>query len=193
MKQVIGLCGLLLLAAAQCALAAETAGAKITYDGTRSVVLAKSDDGWTLDAPGQKWSLTTAKDGTMSLRRGETLVASGKQAKAELDLTSPAGRFLKLQLAAEKTHIWLDAEAKPIECKLKEGQIRVSLDGKELGRVKYYADTKKAKAKSAADQEVAVMRDARGPTAALAPFLMGAEVPDEKRMALVLLLFALDR
>jgi hypothetical protein len=165
----------------------------ITYGGAKSAVIVKSGDQWTITAEGQRLSLSLTADGTMQLRRGDTLVASGKRNKTALDLTASTGSYLKLELSAAKTRIWLNSDAKAIECRLKEGQIRVSQADKELGRVKYYSDTKKAKAKTPSDEEVALLRDATGPGAFLMPFLLDGTVPSEKRMVLVLVLCALDR
>lgn len=193
MKHAILLAPFLFFAAVGSGSGADDLALRITFDGTKAAVLTHRGEQWKLQADGLGLSLTKAADGTVTLRRGETSVASGRRSGSELLLQATEGRFLKLELKADKTQVWLTSQGEPFEFKAKSDEVKVRQGKTELGKVKFYPDTGKLKAKNAAEEEVALVRGSTKATAALGAFLLPGEIPLEQKLLVFLLLVAVDR
>lgn len=104
--------------------------------------------------------------------------------------------FTEVKFHPEKIKVHVREGEVPWEIKYKKDKIEVVRDGKEYGKVKFYPESGKLKAKARAkdqsESEVAVLRKADGLTGALAPFLMEG-LDEAARNLLVTLLFALNR
>ena len=165
---------------------------RISCGGAKAVVVTRDGNQWKLAAGGKLLSLIQEDSGRLVLRQGNVQIAGGNRRGDRLELQAAEATYLKFELKAEKTLVWFDAEAAPIEFKAKGDEIKVRQGKVELGKVKYYAKTRKVKAKKA-DSEIAVLAGPNKATAAAGAFLVPAEIPEEKRFFTLLVLLALGR
>jgi len=163
-------------------------------NGKAFVGTASGSDAWTMTVEGQTYSLSRQADGTLSFTQGSTRIASGKLSGDTLVMNGAEKPFLTVKIGAEKIRFSLVAgDPDPLLFKFKDDKIKVGRDTFEIGKVKFYADTRKLKAKTEAEVEVAVARDCERLSAVLAPFLLEKELPLEQRVFLALLMMSLGR
>ena len=166
---------------------------RVSYDGSKSAVVTWDGDLWRLQAEGQRLSLTRAADGAITLRKNDAVVATSKPSGGELVLQGAETRVLKFEFKADKIQVWSSPDGDPVEFKAKDGEFKVRQGKTELGKIKFYPDTGKIKAKNVADEEVAVCRGRTQAKAACGAFLLPADTPADQKLLAFLVLVALDR
>jgi len=163
----------------------------LTYAMTHATeAVQKTDDMWEAVEGGATFAVK--RDGAeIVFTVGGVTKASGELEGGKLKLRdADKGLYFEIKLSADKIKVALEPDGVPWELKAKGDKFKVVRDEEELGKVKFYPDTRKLKVKNAAEEEVAVARDAWGLTAAAGVFLMdGLDV--EKRNAILLTLLLL--
>jgi hypothetical protein len=158
-----------------------------------SIKIKKMGEGrWTARIDDQKYSLQTHGQGKYEYKWPDGQL-DGKLASDKFKLKKGAEDFLEVKFTADKIKIQLPDTPDQWELKYKDGRIKIEKADVEMGKVQYYPDNGKIKAKDAAGTEVAEMKDSGRLRAVVAPFLMGEAVPMEQRIFLVLLFFSLDK
>ncbi len=147
---------------------------------------------WTCRADGNRL-VVEVTGGDVKLLRDGRRVAAGKVDGARLEVTGADGAAVfSFKFYPDKTKVFLPGRTDPIEFKRKEDKVKVVVKGEEVGKVKYYGDTGKLKAKNAAGEVVAQTRDMGRLSAALAPFVV-ADLNEDLRIQLCLVLLALGK
>ena len=161
--------------------------------GETQVKIKKMGEGrWTARIDDNKYVLQTKGKGKYEYKWPDGQL-DGKLTPDKFKLKKGEEDFLEVKFTDEKIKIKLPNSSNDWELKYKDNRFKVEEDNVEVGKVQYYPDTGKLKAKDNADNQVAEMKDAGRLRAAVAPFLMGEAVPMEQRLFLVLLFFSLDK
>ena len=147
-------------------------------DGKLKITYGQNETEMELKQNGTEWTATEGADvfvidykngKEFSLTKNGKALASGTLATGKLALTGDSF-FLELKFKEEKIKVFSSSGAMPYEIKMKEDKVKVVWSELEYGKVKFYADTQKLKAKDKDDTEVAVMKDAGKLRSALAAF-----------------------
>jgi hypothetical protein len=174
----------------------DEAGAAASYkiedgsDHDLAKIKKVNDRRWTITLNGSKYALEKTDDYEFKRPDGKKLKAKLKDDK--LKLKDGEDTLLEMKFQAEKIKIEPKGGA-VYEFKFKDEKIKVVRDDKELGQVKHYPETGKTKAKSETKDETAQTKDFSRLSAALCPFLMGSDVPEEQKAFLVLVLMAMGK
>jgi len=153
------------------------------------VLISKNDQGaWTWQAGAEIYTLVMEKAGLVFKRR-ETLLATGRIKGEDVTLTTASGdTFLDLKCRADKIKVVLNASSSPWEIKFKVNKVKIVHSGTEYGKVKYYGETGKIKAKDPQGDAVAEMKGLSALSAAPGVFLIEPLTQDQAVfMALYLL------
>jgi hypothetical protein len=144
-------------------------------DGKTYLLRTEAGNRYLFSPPGERPVDGMLKDGKMKMMRGGAIFMEVKLGPEKIKV-NPTGR-----------------EADTWSFKLKGEKIKVSRLDIEMGKVKYYPESGKLKAKDSNGLEAAASKDIGRLSASLAPFLMGEPVTREQRIFLVLLCFAIGR
>ncbi|MBF0497430.1 MAG: hypothetical protein HQK58_12780 [Deltaproteobacteria bacterium] len=174
--------------------AAAAAGQIVSYGPGKHLALDKDREGWQAIAEGQAYTLRVDAQGAMTFLKNGRAVANGKLRGSMAKLSAAGSSYGQLKLKADKIKIALaDDGFYGWTLKYKTDKIKVLKNRKKVGKVVFYPNTGKLKAKDVKNQEVAVMAGSSRISGILAPFLMGNEVNMDRRVCLVLMLLALNR
>ena len=174
--------------------AAEPAKATIEITGKKTIKAVKSGKAWTAVVDGKQLSATPGGKGGFTLKSGAAIVAAGKTKEDKLKFRTKNGAFyMSLKFKTDKIKIGLkEDDPAPWEIKFYPDKTKVKRSEKELGKINYYPENKKLKAKNAAGATVAECKDLKKKSAALAPFLMDG-LDSQKKAFLALILLAMDK
>ncbi|MBF0510134.1 MAG: hypothetical protein HQK57_14565 [Deltaproteobacteria bacterium] len=173
---------------------AAAAGQIVTYGPGKHLAIDKDREGWQAIAEGQAYTLRVDAQGAITFLKNGRAVANGKMRGSTVKLSAAGAPYGQLKLKADKIKIALaDDGFYGWTLKYKTDKIKVLKDRKKVGKVAFYPNTGKLKAKDVKNQEVAVLTGAGRLSGILAPFLMGNEVNMDRRVCLVLLFLALNR
>ncbi|MBF0551830.1 MAG: hypothetical protein HQK60_15010 [Deltaproteobacteria bacterium] len=173
---------------------AAAAGQIITYGPGKQLAIDKDREGWQAIAEGQAYTLRVDAQGAITFLKNGRAVANGKLRGSTVKLSAAGSSYGQLKLKADKIKIALtDDGFYGWTLKYKTEKIKVLKDKKKVGKIAFYSNTGKLKAKNVKNQEVAVLTGAGRLSGILAPFLMGNEVNLDRRVCLVLVLSALNR
>ena len=167
----------------------------ITYgSGSGTLKVARTVEGnWTAAEGSKTYGVIFGNDTEIDFVENGQTVARGQLKAGKLKMAGEDGRpYLELKLRHDKIKTTFADEGQPWEIKIRADKIKVVRDDKEFGKVKYYRDTGKLKAKGSDDKVAAEVRQLGRLSAALAPFL----VPDlgkGPRNFVTLILLALER
>ena len=186
--------GILCIAAlAATAVAGELPKYKIEAGGSVIVVSQQGGKKWSASEGGTTHTVAIGDDNSVTFSEGAKELAKGAIRGDKLVMTLEGNkRAMELRIRDDKIKVALAEGGDPWEIKFREDKIKLVRSEKELGKVKYYADTGKLKAKDANEKTVAEVRGvgrlAAGPVAFLIPDLDAG-----RRNFILLLLFALGR
>ncbi len=188
MRRILGVLGFLLVVASASGSAGELA-CTIAYDGGHEVVVSQEGNTFSATEAGSTVSVTVAKDGTVTCKKGSTILATGKRGADKIELMGPSGRFFMwVRFRADKTKLSFQVEeAEPYSFKVREDKIKVGKGETVLGKVKYYPDNGKVKVKDVNEAEVAVSRDLGRLSAAPGVLLLPGLARNQRDVALLLL------
>ena len=147
---------------------------------------------WTARIDDRKYSLQGDGQGKYEFKWPDGKL-DGKLASSKFKLKNGDEDFLEVKFSGDKIKIRLPDSQNDWSIKSKDGKLKVFEGEIEIGKVQYYPETGKLKAKDNAGIEVAEMKEAGWERAVLAPFLMGGAVPLEQRLFLVLLFFSQEK
>nr|WP_321400764.1 hypothetical protein [uncultured Desulfobacter sp.] len=155
--------------------------------------ISKNDQGaWTWQAGAEMYTLAMEKAGLV-FKRGQTILATGRIKGEEVTLTSASGdTFLDLKCRADKIKVVLNAASPPWEIKFKGDKVKIVHSDREYGKVKFYSETGKTKAKDSQGNAVAEMKGRRELSAAPGVFLIEPLTQDQA-VFLALYLLSADR
>ena len=140
---------------------------------------------WTATLGDRKYSLEKSDKYKFALPDGTEYKARRNGDK--LKLKNGEDTLLEMKFYDEKVKV-IPAGGKTYEFKYKDQRIKVTLDDRELGKVKFYPDTGKLKAKDADDKEVAVLKGYGKVNPALAPLLI-PDLNEDLKVFLMLYFF----
>jgi major membrane immunogen (membrane-anchored lipoprotein) len=141
---------------------------------------------WTATLGDRKYSLEKSDKYKFALPDGTEYKARRDDDK--LKLKNGEDTLLEMKFYDDKVKV-IPAGGKTYEFKFKEDQrVKVTLDDREIGKVKYYSDSGKLKAKDADDKEVAVLKGYNKINPALAPLLV-PDLSEELKVFLMLYFF----
>jgi len=164
---------------------------KIELGGGRTILEVTSDDStaWSCSMGGEQLSVSV-DDGKYSLKKGTNTVASGTLDGGKLTLEDESGgTYLKLKFKVDKIKIWLGADTTLWELKRKENKYKVRVGDTRYGKVKYYPDNGKTKAKDTSESVVAESKAFENLSPALGAFLI-KEADNERATFLAMVLMA---
>ena len=197
MKQkslIVGAVVLFMLICAGPALAAEKAY-KIKYgpDEDKIKVKQQSQTRWTLTIDDQKYSLDTEKEGKYEFKKPDGTKYKAKVKGDKVKLSAGETELLSVKFYPNKTKIKAGDGANIWQFKSKGDKIKVYGNDQQLGKVKFYPDKDKLKAKDQEEKEIASLKDLGRLSAVMAPFLMEKDMPQDQRVFLILLFFAMEK
>ncbi len=164
----------------------------LTYNGVTGTILAAQGH-WQLLAAGTRYGLVRSGD-WLTCRKGDTDLARGRPGPDGVTFASETGPFLKIRLKPDKVKVYkTDDDPAPIAFKVKPEKIKVVQGEEVLGKVKYYPDTGKMKAKDAAGNEVVLVQGMDRLSSVPAPYLAGERLTDAQRSCLALYLMSVGR
>lgn len=152
--------------------------------------ISRSEDGrWAYRCGTEAYGLETDNAGSLVFTKNRRTLASGRFKGEKITLTAETGDwFLSLKLTPGKIKFFPDTSASPLEFKIKPEKVKVVYGGVDFGKVKYYPDTGKLKAKDNMGNTVAEMRGLDKLNAAPGAFLVESFSRDQSVfMALFLL------
>lgn len=162
-------------------------------NGATNFEITHTESGeWTCNVDGNDL-VVKRSDNAYELYRWGGRFATGEMNAGKLNLYE-SGDFalFSLKLSDEKIKLCIGNSIESIEFKIKPDKIKVVEKGAEVGKVKFYADTGKCKAKNAREETVAESNDFETCSVALAPFVV-QDIDKEIRLFSVLILLALDQ
>nr|WP_319490496.1 hypothetical protein [uncultured Desulfobacter sp.] len=142
--------------------------------------ISKDEDGaWTWQAGAEMYTLAMEKAGLV-FKRGQTILATGRIKGEDVTLTTASGgTFLGLKCRADKIKVVLNASSPPWEIKFKGNKVKIVHSGTEYGKVKFYSETGKIKAKDSQGNAVAEMKELSALSAAPGVFLIEPLTQDQ--------------
>jgi hypothetical protein len=171
---------------------------KIVFNGA-TVTVKKSGSRWEMTDGGKTYTVEETGNSTYKFLENGDQVATGafKEADKFKFKTSDGKLYMKLKFknedGANKIKISLeDTELEPWSLKFKEDKVKVMKGDTELGKVKFYPEDNKLKAKDASEKEVAQTKDLTRLSAALGPYLI-SELDPAHRNCLILILLAMGK
>ena len=172
------------------------AGTSVTIsldNGARSIEVHETSPGlWTCRIGDITWSVQR-QGPNIAVRRDDTTVGTGTLEAGKLKVRAKDGALLfALTVRDDKVKLVVQGSATPYEFKYKENKIKVVYRDEAVGKVKFYPESGKLKAKGPDDQVVAVSRDLGRLSASLGPFLVPG-LDDATRVPVVLTLLALGK
>ena len=182
-----------LLTATVSATNAAPAKLKIEIDGGKSTlsVTQEGPSAWACTVDSVTFKVKVDGDNVLC-HRDTSLVAQGSIRDGKIAISTPDDAFFaETKLKADKTKVRFSKDGATWEFKVKGDKLKVRTGDKKYGKVKFYPETGKTKAKDAQGRTVAACRGMGRPSAALGVFLIPDLTPP-KRDFLVLLLLALD-
>ncbi|MGA1871503.1 MAG: hypothetical protein ACMUJM_23495 [bacterium] len=149
-------------------------------NGLSTLTLQQVEEGtWTGTEKGRSFTVSLTKDGKVTYfsgnegKGGKEMIAQGVMNSGKLRMTQSDGAFYAyIQCRAEKIKIELSEGAEPFEMKISDEKIKVRQHDKVYGKIKYYPDTDKTKAKDEKGIEVAYSKSFSHTTAVLGAFLL---------------------
>lgn len=174
----------------------EIASYKIKFaDGSELKIKHKSAEKWKAKTDSGSWSVKV-KDGGAKyklIKGDDAVVAEAKLKDGKLKFKDASGNlYFKVKIKDDKLKVYLEEEGVPWEIKFKEDKVKVVKEEAEHGKVKYYPDNGKLKAKDKDGNEVASMKEFGKLSGGLAPFLMSG-LNREQQTYLALLVFAMGK
>ena len=163
----------------------------LTLSSGVDALISKNEQGaWTWQVGAEMYTLAMEKAGLV-FERGETILATGRIKGEEVTLTTASGgTFLGLKCRADKIKVMLNAASPPWEIKFKGDKVKIVRSDTEYGKVKYYAETGKTKAKDPQGNAVAEMNGLRALSAAPGVFLIAPLTQDQAVFLVLYLLSA---
>lgn len=153
--------------------------------------ISRSEDGsWAYRCGKEEaYDLEMDNAGSLVFKKNRRILASGRFKGEKITLTAETGGwFLSLKVKPGKIKVFPDTSSSPFEFKVKPGKVKVVYGGVDYGKVKYYPDTGKLKAKDSMGNTVAEMRGLYTLNAAPGAFLVESFSRDQSVfMALFLL------
>lgn len=142
--------------------------------------ISKSEDGaWTWQGGAEIYTLVMENAGLV-FKHGQTTLATGRIKGENVALTTESGdAFLDLKCRADKIKVVLNASFQPWEIKFKGDKVKVVHGDTEYGKVKYYGETGKIKAKDPQGNAVAEIKGLRALSAAPGVFLIEPLTQDQ--------------
>ena len=167
---------------------------KIVYGSDETLVEVKQKDTeWTAVEGADVFTVDAKNGKNFTFSKNGKSLATGTLAAGKLPLKTSEGTFfLNLKFKEEKVKVFPSDGAVSFDIKMKENKVKVKWGDIEYGKVKFYPDNQKMKAKDKDGKEIAVMKHAVKLQSALAAFLI-KDLNQDQRMALLLILFAMDR
>lgn len=145
---------------------------------------------WQFNQGAETYALEKDTKGALVFKKGYQTLASGRFKGEKLDMTTGSGdAFLNLKVTADKIKFSEPGSSTPWELKIKSDKIKLVYGDVEYGKVKYYPETGKIKAKDRMGKTVAEIRDHSGLTAAPGAFL-AENFPKDKAVFLALFLIS---
>ncbi|MBU1171361.1 MAG: hypothetical protein KKD44_17520 [Proteobacteria bacterium] len=152
-----------------------------------------SDGGWEYRQGGEIYGLEKDQAGVLVFNKGYQMIATGRFKGDKLDMATGTGDgFLFVKVTADKIKFGASSTTMSWEFKIKPDKIKIVYGSMEYGKVKYYPDTGKIKAKDKSDKTVAEIKDSKGLTAAPGAFLVD-DFSQDKAVFLCLLVLSLGK
>ena len=170
----------------------------IVFNGA-TLTVKHSGSRWEMTDGGKTYAVEDTGNGTYKFFEGGNQIAAGAFKEADkFKFKGGDGKlYLKLKFknedGADKIKVSLtDDELEPWSLKFKEDKVKVMKGETELGKVKFYPDEKKLKAKDASDKEVAQTKDIPRLSASLGALLI-SDLDAAHRDCLLLTLLAMGK
>lgn len=159
-------------------------------DGRVAIVTSPYSGFWEYAEAGTTWTLKKEQNGKLLFKKGSDTLATGKFKGQKLTVKTPTGdSYLNLKTKSDKIKFTFDASGNEWEFKSKTDKIKIRFDGVEYGKVKYYPDTGKLKAKDKNGNTVSEAKGYSALSAAPGVFVV-KHLPEDKAAFLVLFLFS---
>jgi hypothetical protein len=142
--------------------------------------ISKNDQGaWIWQVGAEIYTLVMEKAGLV-FKHGGTILATGRIKGEDVTLTTASGdTFLGLKCRADKIKVVLNASSPPWEIKFKGDKVKIVQSNTEYGKVKFYSETGKIKAKAPQGNAVAEMKGRSALSAAPGVFLIEPLTQDQ--------------
>lgn len=177
---------------ASASLSAETTIKFSAPGGNTVVVSSPYTDFWEYADSGTIWTLEK-KNNHLVFKKNGSVSATGTFKGNKLKMNSSSGKlFLTLKTSSEKLKFSFDETGNEWEFKQTSDKIKVRFDGIEYGKVKYYPDTGKIKAKNKNGATVSEVKHQSRISMFPGVFLVNT-LPDDKSAFLVLLIISIAR
>ncbi len=145
---------------------------------------------WEYTETGNTWSVNSSDNGKVVFKKGYDTLAEGKFKGSKLEMQSVYGDlFLKLKVTPEKIKVNWNKTKDTWVLKRKEDKIKARLNDMEYGKIKFYSDKGKLKAKDRFDKVVAEIKSFDRLSFAPGAFLM-TELSNDQKIFLAMLLFS---
>ncbi len=165
---------------------------KIKFGNGSDVKVRREGNEWECKIP-DRLVAKVVEGRDVSLLRNDEIVATGNLKSDKLVLSKPDGTaYAGLNFKAEKIKITLGDDAKVWELKDKGEKYKVRVGEVEFGKVQYYPDNQKNKAKDASGNTVAETKSIGRRSASLGAYLI-ANADDETKAFLLMILLALGK
>lgn len=168
------------------------------------VSLVKADDSkisisnpygdlWEYSENGESWSLNCSDNGKVVFRKGYGTLAEGKFKGSKLQLNTVNNDFfIRLKIKSDKIKISWSKSDDFWELKQKSDKVKVKRNDIEYGKIKFYPETGKLKAKDRFGETVVEIKKIEKLTAAPGAFLM-TDLSKDQQVFMAILLFAKNR
>lgn len=148
---------------------------------------------WSCRQKGTRYVLDTDAQGKVTFEKESKVLAQGTFKADKLTLSMENGEiYAYLKFAPDKIKFSQDSTDSLWEFKLNDDKIKVVYGASEYGKVKYYPETKKLKAKNKAGNTEVEFKGADGLSAAAGAYLV-SNLDPEKRICLVLILLSMGK
>lgn len=158
--------------------------------GGKARISVDSEGAWHFRQGADTYALAMDQNGRLVFKRNFQPIATGRLKGEKLIMVTPSGAaYLLLKIGSDKIKVRQNATEAPWEFKFKSGKVEVTHLGVKCGKVKYYPDSGKIKAKDRSGSTVAELRGSLQLTGAAGAFLI-TELSTDKAVCLTLFLLS---
>lgn len=172
---------------------AALADIKVVSKDPEAVMAGESDGSWSCSQSGTRYVLGKDGAGTVTFKKDSRILAQGTFKGDKLTMNDGTGAlYAYLKFDADKIKFSPDNTVNLWEFKIKDEKIKVVYGEADMGKIKYYKDTHKIKAKNNAGNTEAEFKGVSAISLAPAAYLVSS-LDSEKKIFLSLLFLSMGK
>lgn len=166
---------------------------KVISKDTEARIAKESPGQWSFRTEGTRYVLESDTEGILAFKKEDKILARGKPKGEKLTLTTDGSTvYAYFKFSVDKIKMSPDGSSSLWEFKIKPDKIKVSYGGVEYGKVKFYKDSWKVKAKNRQGNTEAEFKGMDALSAAPGAYL-ASSLDRDKRICVVLTLLMMGR